>query len=471
MNKKVSLSLLVTVVILAMTVTFSMTMVTAMHIFDRTVSSVKEKESMYEKLSEIDRYVRDNDYYTMNEDSLYDMLASGYMLGSGDRYARYYTADAYNELLKVQNGTLMGVGVKVVKDASTGYAKVIRVDNGTPAQELGITKGCYITAIDGTETKSVASTEGVQRLLRGENGTTVELSWLSTAAEEHQDKVTRRSYSRSVVEFALLSDKCGYIRIWDFTDKTASDLDFAISQLKSGGAKSIIFDLRDNASTDLTAAMDAIDLVCPAGDIATAMYKNGDTQLLGYSEADTQLDLPFVCLVNNATANAAELFAAAGRQLAGAKLVGVTTAGKGMMQSAPKMLSDGSAVVVTVGSLLTSDGTSFESTGLTVDVERALNADEMAAYYDYTPDNDPQIQKALKVAVDMAGGSTVGQESGNTTQEGAEAAGEPDAETTDGEAESTEADQAVSDKAETDKKADEKADKKDSDKKADKPAA
>ncbi len=419
MNKKVSLSLLVTVVILAMTVTFSMTMVTAMRIFDKTVSSVKEKESMYQKLSEIDRYVRDNGYYPIDEKNLNDMLASGYILGSGDRYAHYYTAEAYNELLKVQNGTLIGIGVKVVKDVSTGYAKVIYVDDATPAQERGMTKGCYITTIDGTDTKGVPTSEALQKLLRGENGTAVELTWLSTTAEEHTDTITRRGYVENTVEYAPISETCGYVRIWDFAEKTASDLDYALTQLKSSGVQSIIFDLRDNTSTNMEAAIEAIDLICPAGTIATAVYRNEDTQLLAYSAGETSLDLPFVCLVNANTANSAELFAASARVLAGAKLVGVNTAGKGTIQSAPKMLSDGSAVALTTAVLLAGDGSTYEGLGLAVDVERTLSNDEIVLYYDYTPETDPQIQKAAKVAIDMAGGSTVAQES--TNNEGAEA--------------------------------------------------
>ena len=410
MNKKVSLSLLVTVVILAMTVTFSMTMVTAMRIFDSTVSSVKEKESMYQKLSEIDRYVRDNDFYTVDDKVLYDMLASGYMLGSGDRNARYYTAEAYNELLKIQNGSLTGIGVKVVKDLSTGYAKVIRVDAGSPAQELGMTKGCYITSIDGTDLKGVTSTDAIQKMLRGENGTPVELTWLSTTAEETISTVTRRGYNKTTIESTLLNGNVGYVRIWDFTDQTVSELDYALSSLKSSGAKSFIFDLRDNISTNIKAAVEAIDLVCPSGTIATAVYKNGDTQLLGFSEDDSSLGKPAVCLVSGTTAGAAELFASSVRTLASGKLVGSTTAGKGTMQSEPKMLSDGSAVVVTVAELLASDGTSFEGMGLKVDVDSVLTADELVLYYDYTPETDPQIQKAVKVAVDMAGGSTVATE-------------------------------------------------------------
>ncbi len=410
MNKKVSLSLLVTVVILAMTVTFSMTMVTSMRIFDKTVSSVKEKESMYQKLAEIDRYVRDSDYYTIDEKNLYDTLASGYILGSGDRYAKYYTAEAYNELQKIQSGSIVGVGAKVVKDVGTGYAKVVRVYTGSPAEELGITKGCYIKAVDGVDLKSTLSSEAMQKLLRGENGTVAELTWLDNTAGEHVDSVTRRSYARATVEYQMLEGNCGYVRIWDFTEKTASELDYALSALKGTGATSIVFDLRDNNSNNLTAAIESIDLVCPAGPIATAMYKDGTTQLIGFSEDTDKLDLPYACLVSGTTASGAELFAAAARTLSNAKLVGVTTAGKGAVQSETKMLSDGSAVVVTTASVLASDGTSFEDTGLTVDVERALTADELVLYYDYEAADDPQIQKAVKVAIDMAGGSTVGQE-------------------------------------------------------------
>ena len=72
MNRKISLGMAVTIVILAMTVTFSITMLIAMRLVDSTVRSVKEKESMYNKVAEVDRYVRSNDYYTIVETGLYD---------------------------------------------------------------------------------------------------------------------------------------------------------------------------------------------------------------------------------------------------------------------------------------------------------------------------------------------------------------------------------------------------------------
>ena len=154
MNRKISVGMAVSIVILAMTVTFSITMLVAMRLFDSTVSSVKEKESMYNKIAEVDRYVRSNDYYQIDETTLYDRLTAGYLLGTGDKYARYYTASAYTDLMNAQNGTLLGIGVELAVDQS-GYAKVTKVYDESPAKEAGITVGCYITAVDGTHSVSI----------------------------------------------------------------------------------------------------------------------------------------------------------------------------------------------------------------------------------------------------------------------------------------------------------------------------
>ena len=176
MNRKISIGMAVTIVILAMTVTFSITMLVAMRLFDSTVSSVKEKESMYNKIAEVDRYVRSNDYYTIDENTLYDRLTAGYLLGTGDKYARYYTATAYTELVNVQNGTILGIGVELGLD-QTGYAKVTKVYDGSPAQEAGIVVGDYITAVGDTDVKSLTTVDAVQSRLQGEAGTTVTVTW------------------------------------------------------------------------------------------------------------------------------------------------------------------------------------------------------------------------------------------------------------------------------------------------------
>ena len=397
MNRKISLGMAVTIVILAMTVTFSITMLLAMRLFDSTVSSVKEKESMYNKLAEVDRYVRGNDYYDIDETVLYDRLSAGYLLGTGDKYARYYTASAYTDLINVQNGTLLGIGVELAIDQS-GYAKVTKVYTDSPAQEAGIKVGDYITAVDGDDVKSMSGVDAVQTRLRGESGTSVKVTWLDSEASEHNADLTHSGYTATTVDSALLQDSVGYIKIWQFDGTTPSELDYALRSLTASGATSLVFDLRDNGGGILEDAISCIDLITPEGTLAYAEDKYGNRTLLGSSTG----------LVNGNTASAAELFASSLRTLSGARLVGTTTMGKGTIQSSPQRLSDGSAVVVTVAKLLCGDGSCFDGTGLTVDVERSLTADEQTSYYDFTLDTDPQIQRAVSTAQQLSGTTTVG---------------------------------------------------------------
>ena len=407
MNRKISVGMAVSIVILAMTVTFSITMLVAMRLFDSTVSSVKEKESMYNKIAEVDRYVRSNDYYQIDETTLYDRLTAGYLLGTGDKYARYYTASAYTDLMNAQNGTLLGIGVELAVDQS-GYAKVTKVYDESPAKEAGITVGCYITAVDGTDVKSLSGVDAIQTRLRGESGTSVNVTWLDSEATEHTVDLTHSGYSTTTVDFQMLQGNVGYIKIRQFDASTPSELDYAIRSLSANNALSLVFDLRDNGGGLLDDALSCIDLVAPEGTLAYAEDQNGTRTVLGSSTGDSYVSLPMVCLVNGNTASAAELFASSLRTLNGARLVGTTTMGKGTIQSSPQRLSDGSAVVITVAKLICGDGSCFDGTGLTVDVERPLTADEQASYYDYTLDTDPQIQRAVSTAQQLTGVTTVG---------------------------------------------------------------
>ena len=405
MNRKISVGMAVTIVILAMTVTFSITMLIAMRLFDSTVSSVKEKESMYNKVAEVDRYVRSNDYYTIDETMLYDRLTAGYLLGTGDKYARYFSATAYTELMNTQNGTLIGIGVELAVDQS-GYAKVIKVYDESPAKEAGIQVGNYITAVDGTDVKSMSSVDAIQTRLRGESGTTVNVTWLDSEASEHTADLTHSGYTSTTVDYQLL-DNVGYIRIRQFDGTTPSELDFALRTLTANGAASLVFDLRDNGGGILEDAVNCIDLIAPEGTVAYAEDKNGNRTVIGSSDAESAVSLPMVCLVNGNTASAAELFAATLRTMNGARLVGTTTMGKGTIQSSPQRLSDGSAVVITVAKLVCGDGSCFDGTGLTVDVERALSTEEATNFYDYTPQTDPQVQRAVSAAQQLSGTTTL----------------------------------------------------------------
>lgn len=395
MSKKVSLGVAATVTLIAMAVTFSMTMTVSMNMFNNTVSSVKNKERMYNKLSEVDRYVRANEYFDINDDTLNDTIASGYMLGISDRYARYYSAKAYSERVGLANGRLMGIGVAVVKDPSSGYARIIRVYDNTPATNVGLEVGGFITAIGDTSTRSMSDTAAMTSALLGEEGSTVNIKYLTPQREEQSFEITHANYTTpSISTVRLMDNGVGYLRIDSFTSGTAVEFRNAVNSLTNQGATSLIFDLRDNSGENLNAALVATDYCVPSGLIAQSQDKGGNVTDLRMSD-ENEITLPMVCLVNGSTASGAELFANALRKMAGATIVGSTTAGKGVLLSDPQSLSDGSAVVITVGILLDNEGKNWNGTGLTPDVDASLTNDEQSSYYDFTVDNDPQITKAI----------------------------------------------------------------------------
>ena len=403
MSKKISLGVAATIAIIAMAVTFSLTMVVSMKMFNTTVSSVKNKERQYNKLSEIDRFVRAGEYFTIDEDTLNDRLAAGYMNGINDKYAVYYTAKEYSEKQSVEKGTLTGIGVAVVNDTSSGYARIIRLYDNSPAAEAGMQVGGFITAINDESTRNITSTARLTSKLLGEEGTTTTITYLTPDRQEQQLNLVHSNYKTpSIYTRQMVADTCGYIRIDAFTSGTASEFKAAVDELLQQGANSLVFDLRDNTGENLNAALVAADYCVPSGEIAKQQDRDGNVTVLRMSD-ETKINVPIVCLVNGSTAGSAELFANALRKMAGATLVGTKTAGKGVVLSDAQSFSDGSAAYITVGLLLDNEDQTWNEEGRRPDIDAALSVDEQNAYYDYTLDTDPQISKAVNAATALAG--------------------------------------------------------------------
>ena len=403
MSKKISLGVAATIAIIAMAVTFSLTMVVSMKMFNTTVSSVKNKERQYNKLSEIDRFVRAGEYFTIDEDTLNDRLAAGYMNGINDKYAVYYTAKEYSEKQSVEKGTLTGIGVAVVNDTSSGYARIIRLYDNSPAAEAGMQVGGFITAINDESTRNITSTARLTSKLLGEEGTTTTITYLTPDRQEQQLNLVHSNYKTpSIYTRQMVADTCGYIRIDAFTSGTASEFKAAVDELLQQGANSLVFDLRDNTGENLNAALVAADYCVPSGEIAKQQDRDGNVTVLRMSD-ETEINVPIVCLVNGSTAGSAELFANALRKMASATLVGTQTAGKGVVMSDAQSFSDGSAAYITVGLLLDNEDQTWNEEGLRPDIDAALSVDEQNAYYDYTLDTDPQISKAVNAATALAG--------------------------------------------------------------------
>ena len=402
MSKKISLGVAAAIALIAMAVTFSLTMVVSMNMFNTTVSSVKNKERQYNKLSEIDRFVRANEYFTINNDTLNDTIAAGYVLGISDKYARYYTAKAYSEKLAMDSGKLTGIGVSVVNDASSGYARIIRLFENSPADDAELQVGGFITAINGVSTRQLTETSAINSALLGEEGTTTTITYLTPDRQEQTLDLVHSNYKTPTVSYQVLNEKVGYLRVYSFSSTTGSEFKSAVDALMDSNVQTMVFDLRDNTGENLNAALVAADYCLPSGLIASQQGKDGTVTDLRMSD-ETALSVPAVCLVNGSTAGSAELFANALRKMGDALLVGTTTIGKGVVMSEPQSFSDGSAAVITVGILRDNEGETWNDFGLTPDIDATLTSDELNSYYDFTTDTDPQIAKAVAAAQMLAG--------------------------------------------------------------------
>ena len=402
MSKKISLGVAAAIALIAMAVTFSLTMVVSMNMFNTTVSSVKNKERQYNKLSEIDRFVRANEYFTINNDTLNDTIAAGYVLGISDKYARYYTAKAYSEKLAMDSGKLTGIGVSVVNDPSSGYARIIRLFDNSPADDAELQVGGFITAINGVSTRQLTETSAINSALLGEEGTTTTITYLTPDRQEQTLDLVHSNYKTPTVSYQVLNEKVGYLRVYSFSSTTGSEFKSAVDALMDSNVQTMVFDLRDNTGENLNAALVAADYCLPSGLIASQQGKDGTATDLRMSD-ETALSVPAVCLVNGSTAGSAELFANALRKMGDALLVGTTTIGKGVVMSDPQSFSDGSAAVITVGILRDNEGETWNDFGLTPDVDATLTSDEQNSYYDFTTDTDPQIAKAVAAAQMLAG--------------------------------------------------------------------
>ena len=402
MSKKISLGVAAAIALIAMAVTFSLTMVVSMNMFNTTVSSVKNKERQYNKLSEIDRFVRANEYFTINNDTLNDTIAAGYVLGISDKYARYYTAKAYSEKLAMDSGKLTGIGVSVVNDPSSGYARIIRLFENSPADDAELQVGGFITAINGVSTRQLTETSAINSALLGEEGTTTTITYLTPDRQEQTLDLVHSNYKTPTVSYQVLNEKVGYLRVYSFSSTTGSEFKSAVDALMDSNVQTMVFDLRDNTGENLNAALVAADYCLPSGLIASQQGKDGTVTDLRMSD-ETALSVPAVCLVNGSTAGSAELFANALRKMGDALLAGTTTSGKGVVMSEPQSFSDGSAAVITVGILRDNEGETWNDFGLTPDVDATLTSDEQNSYYDFTTDTDPQIAKAVAAAQMLAG--------------------------------------------------------------------
>lgn len=392
MNKKISLGAAIAFMLIVAAATFSMSMLYAMSTFNEKVYSVKERESTYSKIAEIDSYVRQNYIGSITETRLTDATAEGFLAGTGDPYAKYYDASNYARLLDDYSNKSVQIGIVTTMDES-GYIRILEVYPDSPAQAVGLEVDDLIVNIDETDVSKDNYTEAVG-MLRGEPGTKMTIV-LRKGVEDTTLEITRRFVEVPSVNSSLLDNYIGLVTFKEFNDNTPDQFNKQVNSLIDQGAAGLIFDVRGVNTGTLRSVAQVLDKLLPEGVIVSSTNKNGETTVLETSDA-REVALPMQVLVNEKTSGEAELFAQAIRDYNKGGIVGTTTAGKGTMQTTFP-LTDGSAIRLTTARYNPPVSPSYDGVGVQPDFEVKMTEEQAAlASAIGGVDNDPQLKKAVE---------------------------------------------------------------------------
>ncbi len=363
------------------------------------VSAVMAGTSLYRNIQTQQKYAPleqlaeavENAYYTdVDETAVMQGAMKGYVAGLDDPYSQYMTAEEYTNFMVEESGNMVGIGVTVTQ-TEEGYLLVNDVTSDSPAEAAGIQPADIIQQVDGQDVASMGYEEAVSAV-KGEEGTSVELGVLRDE-KPLVVEVQRALIEVESVQGTILSKNIGYISIRSFKENTPEQFQTLYQEMLDSGVEGFVFDVRNNGGGLVNSLEKVLDPLLPEGTIAIATYRDGTTQTLVESDAES-CELPMVVLVNENTASAAELFAASLHDFEKAELVGTTTFGKGIMQNTSSMPSGG-ALTLTVATYQTTRGECYHQVGITPDVE-VQPGEEALDYEAPDPNNDPQLAAALK---------------------------------------------------------------------------
>ena len=387
MNKKISLGVSLSITAIAIAITCIFTMTFSQDLFNSKVN-VKERT----ELNEIDNYVRANFIGEINEEALKSAISNGYINGLDDKYAHYYSAEEFQEEKLSDAGLLVGLGFTVIKDEG-GYIRLVKVEENSPASEAGFKKDDLIVAVSGEDVLSKGYSQSLASL-KGEEGSLVNITIRREGVDSEYQLVRRKMEIVSVTGRVI--DNIGYIKIDTFNTKTAEQFKKLIDDFTAQGVKGFVFDLRDNGGGILDACEEMLNYLLPAGDVATATYKDGSQKVIVKTDGVHEVNLPMSVIVNKNTASASELFAVALRDAQKAVLVGTNTYGKGVMQYTTE-LSDGSAIKITVATIETTKTPNYDGVGVKPNFEVTLTQAEEESFAQLDEKTDPQLKKAIEV--------------------------------------------------------------------------
>lgn len=295
---------------------------------------------------------------------------SGMVNALGDKHSTYLNAKRFEELKNHTDAAFGGIGV--VMGYRENKVVILSVMEGTPSEAAGLLPEDEIYLVEGAPASELTFEE-VAMKIRGEVGTQVTLTvrrYEDKAAGKYDDKeikITRDLIHVKTAEGQMLEDGIGYLRIASFGSSTDKEFKEALAKLKSENMKGLIIDLRLNHGGLLTTCVEIAKEIVPKGPIVSIVYRDGSKE--EFTSGLEKNDLPMVVLIDGDSASASEILAGALQDTGAATVVGVTSYGKGSVQSIRQLPGTNDGLKLTVAKYFTPSGRSIDGVGITPDVK------------------------------------------------------------------------------------------------------
>lgn len=349
-------------------------------------SNYSEFEPLYEAYDAI----MDDYYKEVSSKKLIDGALDGMMKSLGDKHTSYLNKKEKENFDTELSGTYYGVGAQI-QLTSENKVKIVKIFDGSPADKSGLKVGDEFVSIDGKSTEGMNASD-VANKLRSEKASKAKIV-VTRDGEEIEFTVKKENVTMLSVSSEMINEddkNIGYINVSIFGQKTYYQFSEALTKLESGNMESLIIDLRGNSGGYLTTVSNMLELFVDRGKVLYKMQTNdGITEFK--SNSKNEINYKIILLVDENSASASEIMAAAMKEDCGAVLVGKTTYGKGTVQTT-KDLSNNAMIKYTIEKWLTPSGNNIDGEGIKPDYEVDLGED-----YANNPirENDAQLQYAL----------------------------------------------------------------------------
>ena len=313
----------------------------------------------YSKLYSMQKAIDEKSLWQTDEETQMDAVYKALVDTLGDKYSRYMDADEYKAWTKYVNGTFTGIGLTFTTDKKGNFI-ITKVLTDSPAASGDLREGDRIVKVDG---KTCSDSQAMTLALRGEEGTKVAITYERNNRQKTVNLIRAQVEEQSV--FARVIDKkYGYIQITGFEKDTAEQFKTELAAMENKNVKGLVIDLRNNLGGLMEQGIEIADMLLPECTITHTVDKDGKKTYYNSDENCTKLK--YVVLVNENTASASEIVAAAVKDNHGGRLVGTTTYGKGIIQSTVAF-KDGTAMSLTIMQYLSPKGKKINGIGVKPD--------------------------------------------------------------------------------------------------------